>query len=244
MRRWWCRRGQAGGPGAPVTLRLANTGGSIDQTPAVEYFVKRVDELSDGNVRIEVVDQWAEFASDAEQQVVRGVSRGEIDLSWVGTRVFDTIGFENFEALTAPMLIDSYALEEAVIESGVTEEMMQGLDRLGVVGLGVLADGLRRPIGVTEPLLGPADWRGITFGTLRSDGQVEAIRALGATPAQIFGSSARKPSARARSRDSNSACGCSAVPRSGRPSLPTRPATWLSGRRWTSCSQTRPVSKR
>ena len=35
------------------------------------------------------------------------------------------------------MLIDSYALEEAVIESGVTEEMMQGLDKLGVVGLGV-----------------------------------------------------------------------------------------------------------
>ena len=179
---------KAGGPGAPVTLRLANTGGSIDQTPAVEYFVKRVDELSEGNVRIEVVDQWAEFASDAEQQVVRGVSGGEIDLGWVGTRVFDTIGFENFEALTAPMLIDSYALEEAVIESGVTEEMMQGLDKLGVVGLGVLADGLRRPIGVTAPLLGPADWRGITFGTLRSDGQVEAIRALGATPAQIFGS--------------------------------------------------------
>ena len=179
---------KAGGPGAPVTLRLANTGGSIDQTPAVEYFVKRVNELSDGNIRIEVVDQWAEFASDAEQQVVRGVSSGEIDLGWVGTRVFDTIGFENFEALTAPMLIDSYALEEAVIESGVTEEMMQGLDKLGVVGLGVLADGLRRPIGVTAPLLGPADWRGITFGTLRSDGQVEAIRALGATPAQIFGS--------------------------------------------------------
>jgi TRAP-type C4-dicarboxylate transport system substrate-binding protein len=179
---------KAGGPGAPVTLRLANTGGSIDQTPAVEYFVKRVDELSGGNVRIEVVDQWAEFASDAEQQVVRGVSNGEIDLGWVGTRVFDTIGFRNFQALTAPMLVDSYALEEAVIESGVTEEMMQGLDELGVVGLGVLADGLRRPIGVTAPLLGPADWRGITFGTLRSNGQVEAIRALGATPAQIFGS--------------------------------------------------------
>ena len=37
---------KAGGTGDLVTLRLANTGGSIDQTPAVEYFVKRVDELS------------------------------------------------------------------------------------------------------------------------------------------------------------------------------------------------------
>jgi TRAP-type C4-dicarboxylate transport system substrate-binding protein len=179
---------KAGGPGAPAVLRLANTGGSIDQTPAVEYFVKHVEELSGGNVRIEVIDQWAEFASDAEQQVVRDVAAGEVDLGWVGTRVFDTMGVRSFQALTAPVLIDSYALENAVIESGITDRMMDGLDDLNVVGLGVLADGLRKPIGVTAPILGPADWRGITFGTLRSNGQAEAIRALGATPAQIFGS--------------------------------------------------------
>ena len=179
---------KAGGTGPTVTLRLANTGGSIDQTPAVEYFVKHVEELAGGNVRIEVVDRWAEFASDAEQQVVHDVATDEVDLGWVGTRVFDTIGVKNFQALTAPMLVDSYALENAVIESGLTEEMMEGLDDLKVVGLGVLADGLRKPISVTAPILGPAAWRGITFGTLRSNGQAEAIRALGATPAQVFGS--------------------------------------------------------
>jgi TRAP-type transport system periplasmic protein len=109
-------------------------------------------------------------------------------LGWVGTRVFDTMGVKRFEALTAPMLIDSYALERVVIESGITAQMMDGIDDLGVVGLGVLADGLRRPIGVKGPILGPADWRGITFGTLRSNGQAEAIQALGATPSQLFGS--------------------------------------------------------
>ena len=115
---------KAGGTGPPVQLRLANTGGEIAQTPAVEYFVERVDELSGGNVRIEVVDQWAEFASDAEQQVVNDVAAGEVDLGWVGSRVFDTLGVDSFQALTAPMLIDSYALENAVIESGVTDKMM------------------------------------------------------------------------------------------------------------------------
>jgi TRAP-type transport system periplasmic protein len=179
---------KAGGPGPPAVLRLANTGGSIDQTPAIEYFVKHVEELSGGNVRIEVVDRWAEFASDAEQQVVRDIATEAVDLGWVGTRVFDTLGVRDFQALTAPMLIDSYALEHAVIESGITAEMMEGLDGLDVVGLGVLADGLRRPIGVSGPILGPADWRGIPFGTLSSQGQVEAIRALGAQPEEIFGS--------------------------------------------------------
>jgi TRAP-type C4-dicarboxylate transport system substrate-binding protein len=177
---------KAGGSGEPVVLRLANTNGQIDFTPAVEYFVKRVQELSGGDLRIESVDEWGDFASDAEQQVVKDVSAGEIDLGWVGTRVFDTLDVKSFQALTAPMLVDSYALENAVIGSGITDEMMQGLDDLGVAGLGVLPDGLRKPIGVSGPILGLADWRGITFGTSKSYGQAEAIRALRATPAQVF----------------------------------------------------------
>jgi TRAP-type C4-dicarboxylate transport system substrate-binding protein len=181
-----CRGGagedKAGGSGEPVVLRLANTNGEIAFTPAVEYFVKRVDELSSGDLRVEVVNEWGAFASDREQQVVRAVSGGEVDLGWAGTRVFDTLGVESFEALTAPMLVDSYALENAVIESGISEEMMQGLDELGVVGLGVLPDGLRRPIAVSGPLRGLEDWRRIAFGTLRSNGHAEAIQALGATP--------------------------------------------------------------
>src|SRR5918996_3717206 len=176
---------KAGGSGAPVVLRLANTNGQIDFTPAVDYFAQRVGELSGGDLRIEAVDEWGNSSSDAEQQVVRDVSSGEVDLGWVGTRVFDTLGVESFQALTAPMLVDSYALQNAVIESGITDQMLQGLDELGVVGLGVLPDGLRKPVGVGGPILGRAGWAGIAFGTLRSDGQAEAIRALGAMPVQV-----------------------------------------------------------
>jgi TRAP-type C4-dicarboxylate transport system substrate-binding protein len=178
---------KAGGSGAPVVLRLANPYGGLDQTPAVEYFVEHAEELSGGRLRIEAADRWAEFSADAEQQVVRDVANNEVDLGWVGTRVFDILGVESFQALGAPMLIDSYALQSAVIESGITDEMMEGMDDLGVVGLGVVPDGLRKPVGVSGPLLSPEDWRGVGFGTLPSKGQAEAIRALGATPAQLFG---------------------------------------------------------
>jgi TRAP-type C4-dicarboxylate transport system substrate-binding protein len=178
---------KAGGAGPPVELRLASTGGDIAQTPAVEYFVERVDELSGGQLRIEVVDRWADFAPDAEQRVVHDVAAGEVDLGWAGSRVFDTLGVESFQALTAPMLIDSYALENAVIESGVTEDMMEGLDELGVDGLAVLADALRRPVSVDAPILELVDWKATSFGTLKSNGQVEAIQTLGGDPMEIFG---------------------------------------------------------
>jgi TRAP-type C4-dicarboxylate transport system substrate-binding protein len=178
---------KAGGSGEPVVLRMANTSGELGLQPAVEYFAHRVEEISGGDVRIESVDQWGGFASDAEQQVVEAVSNGNVDLGWVGTRVFDTLGVTSFRALTAPMLVDSYALQNAVIESGITDEMMEALDDVGVVGLAVLADGLRKPIGVSGPIVTPADWDGMTFGTLPSNGQADAIRALGATPAEVFG---------------------------------------------------------
>ena len=178
---------KAGGTGEPVVLRMANTYGDLGDLPAIAHFVDRVEELSGGVLRAEVVNEWGDFTSDAEQQVVRAVSTGEADLGWAGTRVFDTLGVDSFRALTTPMLVDSYALQHSVIDSGITDQMMKSLDDIGVVGLGVLADGLRKPIGVTGPILGPRDWQGITFGTLMSNGQANAIRALGATPAHLLG---------------------------------------------------------
>jgi len=166
---------------------MANTASNLEYFPAIRDFVGRVRERSGGNIRIEVVDEWGKFAANAEQQVVRAVAAGEVDLGHAGTRVLDTMGVTSFQALQAPMLIDSYALQRAVLEGGLPREMLQGLDRVGVAGLGVLGGGLSKPIAVNKPLLGSADWRGITFGTYKSEVQAQAIRSLGATPMEVFG---------------------------------------------------------
>jgi TRAP-type transport system periplasmic protein len=179
---------KAGGPGTPVTLRMATVNGEPGFMPQIDpYLVSRVAKLSGGNVQINMAYHVGENAPGGEQQVVRGVAAGRYDLGVVGTRVFDTLGVNNFQALTAPMLIDSYPLERAVIGSGIPAQMMRSLDTLNVTGLGVLADGLRKPIAVRKPLLGPADWRGITFAAFRSRESSEAIRALGATPSDVWG---------------------------------------------------------
>jgi TRAP-type C4-dicarboxylate transport system substrate-binding protein len=178
---------KAGGAGEPVVLRMANTAGDLEVVPLIKDFVSQVRQRSGGNVRIEVVHRWGDFAADAEQQAVRDVAAGKADLGWAGTRVFDTMGVSSFQALQAPMLIDSYALEHAVVASDIPGQMMQGLNKVGVRGFGTLANGLRKPIAVKQPMLGLADWRGMTFGTYRSQGQAKAIRALGATPMEVVG---------------------------------------------------------
>jgi TRAP-type C4-dicarboxylate transport system substrate-binding protein len=178
---------KAGGSGEPVVLRMANTTADLEVVPLIKDFVSQVKERSGGTVRVQVINRWGGYAADAEQQVVRAVAAGEVDLGWAGTRVFDTMGVTSFQALQAPMLIDSYDLERAVVAGDIPGQMMQGLNKLGVTGFGILADGLRKPIGVKQPMLGLADWHGMTFGTYKSQGQAQAIRALDATPMEVLG---------------------------------------------------------
>ena len=82
---------KAGGPAAPVVLRMATLNGEAGGNPGVDDLLKRVAALSNGNVKIEMVFRVGEFEPDAEQQIVRGVADGSFDLGVVGTRVFDTL---------------------------------------------------------------------------------------------------------------------------------------------------------
>src|SRR5215216_1532575 len=145
--------GKAGGAAPPRVLHMVSAFGDLNAVPGVEYFVSQVKERSGGNLSIEVTNAYGDYANDAEQQVVQAVAEGKGDLGWAAARVFDTMGVTSFQALQAPMLIDSYSLEQVVIASNIPGQMLQGLDKVGVHGLGVLADGLRKPAAVKHPLL-------------------------------------------------------------------------------------------
>ena len=178
---------KAGGPTTLVVLRMASANGEAGYYPGVDDLLNRVDALSNGNLRIEMALGVGGFKPDAEQQVVQGVADGTYDLGVVGTRVFDTMGVNSFRALTAPMLIDSYGLEGAVIASDIPTSMLRSLDQLHVAGLGIMGDGLEKPIGTVKALLGPNDWRGIGFGVNRSGAIASAIDALGAKAHEVIG---------------------------------------------------------
>jgi TRAP-type C4-dicarboxylate transport system substrate-binding protein len=179
---------KAGGVAAgPVVLRLASTPSGLDDIPPVADFVRRVGALSGGTVQIQVINTWGGYAPSAEGQAVHAVASGTVDLGWAGSRVFDTLGVPGLRALSAPMLIDSYPLENAVLTSGLPGRMLAGLSTAGVTGLGVFGERLRLPFSAGRPLLAPADWVGVSFATYQSGVQEKAIRALGATPVVAFG---------------------------------------------------------
>ncbi|MEO5661884.1 MAG: TRAP transporter substrate-binding protein DctP [Nocardioides sp.] len=177
--------GDKAGRRGPVVLRLANSGYAPDDT--LTRFVEAVDRLSDGEVRIELVNAFGGFAADSEIQMVKAVAAGDVDLGVVNSGAFDSLGVTSLEALSAPLLIDSYALENAVLASPLADELLEGVQAVGVTGLGMSAGHFQLPIARDRALLEPKDWRGVSFGTYPSALKEQAIRALGASPFGAFG---------------------------------------------------------
>jgi TRAP-type C4-dicarboxylate transport system substrate-binding protein len=170
----------AGTTAAPIQLTLLNANDTLNGTPAVQRFVDRVNELSKGAL-IVVVKSTNDGYPGSEQRVIGAVRADKAQLAWVGTRVWDLYGVKSFRPLSAPMLIDSYPLEQAVLRSDLPAKMLAGLDGHGVVGLALLGDKMRYPVA-NRPLRGPEDFRGLRIRSYPSATQFAAFRALGARP--------------------------------------------------------------
>ena len=157
----------------------------------VEPVLAAISADTGGEVGIELDWEWqdAHAASDVEEQIVSAVAAGELDFGFVGTRAFADLGVHAFDALTAPFLVDSYALQAAVLDSDIPARMLADLDagELGVTGLMVVAGPLRRPLGVDGGLVGPDDFAGITFHTWRSGTNAATAEALGSAHTDVFG---------------------------------------------------------
>ena len=180
-----CSRGsdKAGGKTAKkaVVLRLAVGTDSVE----LGGFDEEVSRLSAGAVRISILPNWRDGQPAFERETIADVRAGKADLGAVASRAWDSVGVTRFRALGAPLLIDSYALQQRVLTSPMSGEMLAGIRPTGLVGLGVLPGTLRRPLGARRPLLAPSDYKGLRIGLQQSRPASATLRALGATPVPI-----------------------------------------------------------
>jgi TRAP-type C4-dicarboxylate transport system substrate-binding protein len=169
-------------PAAPVVLKLANHEHGPDDLQA---WIDAVQRLSNGSIRIHVVNNWREVDRGLERRTIGDVRSGRIALAKVPARAYDTVGVTTFQPLVAPFLIDSSALMGRVLTSPLAKHALAGTAALGLTGLAILPGELRRQIGVSRPLMRASDFRGARIAV--REGQVEAAtyRALGADPIEL-----------------------------------------------------------
>jgi TRAP-type C4-dicarboxylate transport system substrate-binding protein len=174
---------KAGGVEAaePRVLSLANP--NDGSPPAqIDSWADEVNRLSGGTLEIEFENGWRLGEPLYEAGTLEDVKAGKVEMGWVGSRVFDTVGVTSFQALGAPLLVDSYDLESAVFEAGIPEQMLEGVSELDLVGVGVLPGPMRKVLGLSKPFIRPGDFEGQVVGMQDSAVAGASLSALGATP--------------------------------------------------------------
>jgi TRAP-type C4-dicarboxylate transport system substrate-binding protein len=164
----------------PVELVLANHEGGSDN---VGEWAEAAERLSGGSIRIRISNNWRPGESNYEEAILNDVRRGDIPLASVQSRALDEVGVTSFQPLAAPFLIDSADLQQRVLESDVAERALAGTEQIGMVGLALLPNDLRRPVGLTQTLAAPDDYRGARVYTREGKVAAATLEALGAQPA-------------------------------------------------------------
>jgi TRAP-type C4-dicarboxylate transport system substrate-binding protein len=162
----------------PLVLTLADEPGAHGD---VAEWAQAVQKLSRGSIRIDVTSRGTKREILYDQHRVAAVRQGRFGLAKIGARTWDTVGVNGFEALMAPFLIDSLALERRVLESRIPAAMLKHVQRLGLVGIAILPGQLQQPLGVSRPLVEARDFAGATIAIRPSRVEQATFRALGAT---------------------------------------------------------------
>jgi TRAP-type C4-dicarboxylate transport system substrate-binding protein len=161
-------------------IRLVAVHNSHQNNAQMDTFANEVDVRSGGTLTIAFHPEWRMDDLDFEAATVADVQAGEFDVGWLGARVFDQVGVDSFQALLAPLLVDSHDLQAAVFDAGIPEQMLRGLGDVGLAGIGVVPGPLRKLLGVSKPFTTPSDFIGTTIGYQDSALVGQTLTALGA----------------------------------------------------------------
>lgn len=164
---------------ATTVLTLANFGNSEG---ALSAYAQAVARESEGSLQIRFENAWRASDVNHDQHTISDVRAGKAEMAAVSARAFDTVGIKSFQPLLAPLVVDSYALQQRVLESPLPDRMLRDVEGLHVLGVALLPGELRRPIGISRPLVSAADYRGARIAIRPSALSARAVKALGGSP--------------------------------------------------------------
>lgn len=172
----------SGSGSAEITVRLGYV--TAPEHPygiAVDHFVSEVEKASGGAIAVEALPNY----QGGDVPLLQDVRGGAVDMASVSSAVWGTQGVSSFDALQALGLITRYDLEREVIAGPIGQEMLTGVEAVGLKGLAIHEGGLRKPLGAKKALTNVADFKGLKIRTPESAVLELGIRALGADPTAI-----------------------------------------------------------
>jgi TRAP-type C4-dicarboxylate transport system substrate-binding protein len=165
--------------GRPVTLKFA----SSENSEPVSLFMSEVARRSGGKLRLVTV-RYDNGATDVDQNIAKDLRSGKLDVAFVASRAWESLGVNPFRALQAPLLITSRTLLDRVTaDRPIVGALMASLSGQGVTGLGLEPVGVRY-LFATRPLSTPAAFKGARVRINQSAITAGTMRLLGARPVE------------------------------------------------------------
>lgn len=165
----------------PITLNAVSYTTNTLAGDTLDRLVDEVSHVSNDAVTLTPGPGVYSGAQDGSAEVIRMVRDGTVDVGIVASRTFDLEGSTSLQALNAPLVVEDPTQAAAFLADDVTGAMLSGLSDAGVVGLALVPDQLRQPLGYDGPLLDPDSLRGTRILARPSRASEQVLTALGAT---------------------------------------------------------------
>lgn len=143
-----------------VTFKMGHAASSKHIFQAgLEIFARKVDEKTNGNVKIEV---YGDRQLGDDKQLLEGLQIGLIDGALVSTATLPlVVGAGSFDALQQPFVVKGYEQLSSVLTSDLGDELLATLDDKSIKGVGFVEAGLRHFLAKDKDVTSVADFAGL-----------------------------------------------------------------------------------
>lgn len=149
-------------------------------TVAAEEFAKRVEEKSEGSIKIEVFPNGSLYGADPNA-AVKQLGSGAIDMLVLSTSLY--ANFESkFNAISVPYVFDDTEQFTSYLNSDLGDELMEDVAELGIKGLGYWTRSFRQITNAVRPITVPSDLDGVKLRVPNNPLWVDFFKEAGAIP--------------------------------------------------------------
>lgn len=165
--------------GAETVLKLGHFGPGPDPfSKSVEAFATKVEELSGGELKIQI---FPAGQLGNEKQQISALQGGLQEMLITSTTNLSNMQ-PAFSLLDLPFAFSTYAQADAVTMGAVGEKMMEGLEANGLNGLALWENGFRALTNSVRPVEKLADMEGLKIRVIGAPVFIDTFTALGTNP--------------------------------------------------------------
>lgn len=168
-----------GEPTVEFTLSTPDPESSSITVSALE-FAKRVEERSNGSIKVRVAPNGSLYGGDPSA-AVKQLEAGSLDMLLLSTSLY--ANFESkFNAISVPYLFDDTKQFTDYLNSDVGGELLEGLSSMGIKGVGYWTRSFRQITNAVRPIYEPSDLAGVKLRVPNNPLWVDFFKEAGAVP--------------------------------------------------------------